>query len=140
MPTAEVLLQVLLPRKPVAGAAVAVGVRTHQRLLDILFMDFALVSQQTTRVCKSLDLGAARLQALVRSIMLVHMLAGNRRDVSLGKNSGKQQVRSKGRRGGGGCSLTSIHMGGGTRKELADNQDDHNRSDQRCFSVARAFV
>jgi hypothetical protein len=45
--TAQVLSKVLLAREPVAGAAVAIGIRTHQGLLRVvvLLMNFALVAQ-----------------------------------------------------------------------------------------------
>lgn len=84
MPSTEVLLQVLLARKSMARAAVAVGVWAHQGLLgiDVLLVYFALVSKQPTGVCESLDLVAARFHALVRSIMFIHVFAVQTRHVS----------------------------------------------------------
>lgn len=80
----KVLLQVLLARKSMACAAVAVGVWAHQGLLgiDVLLVYFALVSQQAAGVCKSLNLIATRFHALVRSIMFIHVFAVQTRYVS----------------------------------------------------------
>lgn len=71
------LLQVLLPRKPISSAAVTVGIGTHERLFGIrvLLVHLTLVPQQTTRVGETLYLVATRFHALVRSIMFVHVLA-----------------------------------------------------------------
>lgn len=71
----EVLTQVLLTRKSIASAAVAVGVRAHQRLLGIgvLLVHLALVAQEAARVREALDLIAAGLEAFVGAIVFVHV-------------------------------------------------------------------
>jgi hypothetical protein len=73
--TAQVLSKILLAREPVAGAAVAVGIRTHQRLLRVivLLMNFALVAQETTRVGEALNLITTRFVAFVWTIVFIHM-------------------------------------------------------------------
>lgn len=78
------LLQVLLARESMARAAIAVGIWAHQRLLgiDVFLVYFALVSQQATGVCKSLNLIAARFHALIWSVMFIHVFAVETRYVS----------------------------------------------------------
>lgn len=77
MTTAQVLPKVLLASKPVAGAAVAIGIWAHQGLLCVivLLMHFTLVAQKTARVGKALDLVAARFVTFIRAVMFVHVFA-----------------------------------------------------------------
>jgi hypothetical protein len=77
MTTAQVLPKVLLASKPVAGAAVAIGIWAHQGLLCVivLLVHFALVAQETARVGEALDLVAARFVTFVRAVMFVHVFA-----------------------------------------------------------------
>jgi hypothetical protein len=74
---AKMFPEVFLARETMAGAAVAIGIRTHECLLGIgvFLVNFALVAQETTGVGETLDLIAVRLIALVRAIMFVHMFA-----------------------------------------------------------------
>lgn len=73
----EMLLEVLLARKPVSGTAVAVGIRTHQGFLcvDVFLVDFALVSKQATGVCETLHFVASWFHAFIGSIVFIHVFA-----------------------------------------------------------------
>jgi hypothetical protein len=77
--TAQVLSKVFLARESVAGAAVAIGIGTHQGLLSIviLLVDLALVAQESTRVGKALNLVATWFVALVRAIVFIHVFTDN---------------------------------------------------------------
>jgi len=79
MTTAQVLPKVLLASKPVAGAAVAIGIWAHQGLLCVvvLLVYFALVAQKTTRIGEALDLIAAGFVAFVRAVMFIHVFAAS---------------------------------------------------------------
>jgi uncharacterized membrane protein YphA (DoxX/SURF4 family) len=74
---AKMFLQVLLTRETIPCTAVAVGVWTHQWLfgIDVLFVNFALVSQKPTRVCESLNLVTPWFQTLVGTVMFIHVFA-----------------------------------------------------------------
>ena len=75
MAATKMFLQILLTREPVASTAVAVDIGAHQRLLDgrVFLVDFALVAEETTRVRESLNFITSGLEALVGTIMLVHV-------------------------------------------------------------------
>lgn len=76
--TSQMFAKVLLACEPVAGASVAIGIGAHQRLLcvGVLLVNFALVTQKTARVGKALNLITAGLEALVGTVVFIHMFAG----------------------------------------------------------------
>lgn len=69
--------EILLPCEAMTGATVAVMMRTHEGLLRgfVQLVHFALMAKKPPRVCKTLHLVAAQFQALVGTIMLVHVFA-----------------------------------------------------------------
>lgn len=73
--TTKMFFQILLARKSVAGAAVAVRIWAHQRFprIHVLLVDFALVPKQATGIREALDLIAAWLKAFVGAIMFIHV-------------------------------------------------------------------
>ena len=75
MSTAQMLAQIFLTREPIASAAIAVCVWTHQRLLGIgvFLVNFALVAEKATGVGEALHLITTWLVAFIRAIMLIHV-------------------------------------------------------------------
>lgn len=71
------LSKILLPREAGAGAALAVIERAEERLLGaaVHLVHLALVTKKTATVGKTLELLAALYIALVRPVVLVHVLA-----------------------------------------------------------------
>jgi hypothetical protein len=88
-----VLSKVFLTREPVAGATVAIGIGTHQRLLGVvvLLVHFALVAQKTARVGEALNLIATGFVTFVRAIVFIHVFARAR--VSIGYASDDRKER-----------------------------------------------
>jgi len=73
----EMFIQVLLSRKPFPSMPLAVGDCASKLFLGtaVFAVDFALVSQQPTRVCEALEFGTLSLWATVWTIVLVHVFA-----------------------------------------------------------------
>lgn len=73
---AQVLVQILLAGEALASVALAVMVWTVELLAwaAVLVMHFALMTKQSTRVCKAWELLATLGWTLIWAIVLVHML------------------------------------------------------------------
>lgn len=80
MSPTNVLLQVFLSSERLRVASIAVGILTVQlsshRL--VLFVNFSLVTKQSSAVSKTSDFVASRFATLVWSLMLVHVFAVRR--------------------------------------------------------------
>ena len=70
-------LQVLTTCEALFSVSLAVFDRTEELLLGsaVHAVDFAFMTQKTTRVCEAQQLGALRLVALVWPFVLVHVFA-----------------------------------------------------------------
>ena len=75
--TTKMFTQIFLARKSVASAAVAISVWAHQGLLSVgvFLVNFALVTEETTRVGETLDLVTVWFITLVGTIMFIHVFA-----------------------------------------------------------------
>ena len=71
----QMLIQVLFTREATAGVALAVGIRAHEILLwaPVLFVNFALMSEESARVCEATQFLTSRSVAAVRAIVFIHM-------------------------------------------------------------------
>ena len=80
---AEMLHQVLLPRKTGAGAALAVGERAHAESFGsaMLLVHFALMAKQAVGIGKALDLLAAGFVADVWPVVLVYVFPSEKQAV-----------------------------------------------------------
>jgi len=74
--TAQMLVEVLKAGETLAVVTLAVDVRTVERILGsaVLAMDFALVTEQATRVGKPGEFLTSLGRAFVRPVVLVHVL------------------------------------------------------------------
>lgn len=75
----NVLEQVLLACKTLASVAFAVLMGTHELCLGtaVFVVDFSLVSEEATRIREALQLSTRRVLTSVRSVVFVHVFAGN---------------------------------------------------------------
>lgn len=76
MAPAQMLVQVLQPREPLPEVALAAGMRAVQEVLGaaVLVVDLALMAQQAAGVRKTGELLAALPLAVVRAVVLIHVL------------------------------------------------------------------